>query len=877
MTTNKLSVYITPEFAEADRGDGGIRRVVEAQVKYLPKYGIEIAKTWDAADLVAMHAGAYIDTVNKPTVAHVHGLYWDDYEWPGWCYHANDLVLKSIKHASTITAPTEWVQNAIQRGTWRPSSVIPHGIEPDEWHRRPTEWYVLWNKTRVDPVCDPKPLLELADLASKSSDIQFTSTFTGSGQHGNIQDIGIQTYEGMHDVVEKAGVYLVTSRETFGIGTLEAMAAGVPILGFDWAGQAEFVKHKVHGYLAKPGDINDLYNGLRFCIEHREELSQACYEYTRANFTWDAQVAKYAELYERTVREYATNMARPRVSVVVPCYNLGKYLPECIDSILAQDESGFTDYEVLIIDDASPDEDTRDTCIEQANRDSRITLVRNENNLYLAGTLNKGITLSNGKYILPLDADNMIARNCLKVLSSRLDSDDECDIAYGAMRLITEDGELDTQYGEGGVSDWPGKFSLMQQLLHRNQLPSTSMYRREVWEVSAGYRTRCKTAEDAEFWTRVTSLGFKAEKVTDTVTLVYRNRNDSMSRTNKDWDWTAWFPWSREAAYKPSILDPTNVHTYDPIQVSVVIPVGPGHTTAVMDAIDSVIAQTFQKWEIIVVNDSGQKLPTLPCFVRVLSTAKPASGPAVARNIGIAASKAPHFLLLDADDYIQPEYLAKVVTVQRSTGLYVYTDWVVNENLEHHLSNDYDPVAGMKQMLHSVTALYPKAGWLATGGFDEHLDAWEDWDFLNALAAKGFCGIRLAEPLFYYRMSAGHRREELYARQEEIKGNIYNKWHEYIDGGKQPMCGCSQTVNNVTPPMARQVLEQSASVEGMELLEFTLKEKPVLRYNGKATGTVYNFGSAEDYRLGYVHAADIDGMLSIQGFKRVYQRELVGV
>src|SRR3989337_1643222 len=104
------------------------------------------------------------------------------------------------------------------------------------------------------------------------------------------------------------------------------------------------------------------------------------------------------------------------------------------------------------------------------------------------------------------------------------------------------------------------------------------MSRRSVWELTGGYRRRWKTAEDADFWTRATSYGFRAEMVTEADVLTYRNREERMSRQHQLRDWTTWYPWSREMAAAPAAITyekQVPVPSYEPLLVSVIIPVGP--------------------------------------------------------------------------------------------------------------------------------------------------------------------------------------------------------------------------------------------------------------------------------------------------------------
>ena len=91
------------------------------------------------------------------------------------------------------------------------------------------------------------------------------------------------------------------------------------------------------------------------------------------------------------------------VTVLMPVYNGKKYLKEAIDSILNQT---YSDFEFLIINDGSTDNSEN---IINSYNDSRIRYVKNECNLKLIVTLNKGIQLAKGKYIVRMDADDISA------------------------------------------------------------------------------------------------------------------------------------------------------------------------------------------------------------------------------------------------------------------------------------------------------------------------------------------------------------------------------------------------------------------------------------------------------------------------------------
>src|ERR1700758_36533 len=96
----------------------------------------------------------------------------------------------------------------------------------------------------------------------------------------------------------------------------------------------------------------------------------------------------------------AVGATTPMVSFVVPCYKLAHFLSDCVHSILAQTCG---DFEVLILDDCSPDNTAE---VARSFRDSRVHYVRNENNLGNLRNYNKGIGLSRGRYVWLISADD---------------------------------------------------------------------------------------------------------------------------------------------------------------------------------------------------------------------------------------------------------------------------------------------------------------------------------------------------------------------------------------------------------------------------------------------------------------------------------------
>jgi glycosyltransferase involved in cell wall biosynthesis len=115
----------------------------------------------------------------------------------------------------------------------------------------------------------------------------------------------------------------------------------------------------------------------------------------------------------------------PLVTFIVPCYNLAHYLVECVDSILAQ---SFADFEVLIMDDCSPDDTPQ---VAASITDRRVRHVRHEANVGHLRNYNIGIELAKGKYIWVISADDRLRGNqILERYTTVLEGDDDVAFAF---------------------------------------------------------------------------------------------------------------------------------------------------------------------------------------------------------------------------------------------------------------------------------------------------------------------------------------------------------------------------------------------------------------------------------------------------------------
>ena len=288
-----LKVWMTPTPSEAGRDiTNAINQIVVRVDKYLHEFGVQLVEQPDNAPIHAGHAGQ--GSQAPIHVAHFHGLYPTAQGSDN--YAVNAAVIRNLKTAYLITAPSQWIADVIRRDMHIDPIVIGWGVDTEEWQPvKEHGEYVIWNKARVDNVSNPQPMLE---LAARAHDTLFLTTF-GEGTP-NVKTIGRQPYEVMKNHVRNAAVYLSTNVETFGIGILEALAAGVPVLSFRQGAQADYIKHGVHGFLAEPGDMEGLYQGLLYCMEHRARLGANGRQLAK-QYTWRKVAQGFAEVYHKVM------------------------------------------------------------------------------------------------------------------------------------------------------------------------------------------------------------------------------------------------------------------------------------------------------------------------------------------------------------------------------------------------------------------------------------------------------------------------------------------------------------------------------------------------------------------------------------------------
>lgn len=175
-------------------------------------------------------------------------------------------------------------------------------------------------------------------------------------------------------------------------------------------------------------------------------------------------------------------------------FNGERYLRDAIESILAQT---FRDFEFIIVDDGSIDSSPQ-LLKEYARSDTRISVIRNDQNRGLAWSLNRGISFARGDFIARMDADDISLPGRLAKQIEAFQENPQLDLVAGAFRYIDESGKILHQVS-GLINDL---YRLWRLQFHNVYIHSSIMFRNND-KVDRYYDERIETAQDYDLWCRI--------------------------------------------------------------------------------------------------------------------------------------------------------------------------------------------------------------------------------------------------------------------------------------------------------------------------------------------------------------------------------------
>ena len=225
-----------------------------------------------------------------------------------------------------------------------------------------------------------------------------------------------------------------------------------------------------------------------------------------------------------------------RIDVIIPCYNYGRFLYQCVNSVLGQVG---VDVRVLVIDDASPD-NTAEVAAALARENPRVTVIRHSTNKGHISTYNEGIEWASADYMLLLSADDYLLPGALRRATDLMDAYPEVGFTFGNEIVLCDSGNETLTKGIIETTDCSGKRILegrrfilegrsFIELSGADVLVATctAVIRTELQKRLGGYRHELPKTGDMEMWLRFAahaSVGFIAAHQG-----VYRQHRANMS------------------------------------------------------------------------------------------------------------------------------------------------------------------------------------------------------------------------------------------------------------------------------------------------------------------------------------------------------------
>ena len=204
-------------------------------------------------------------------------------------------------------------------------------------------------------------------------------------------------------------------------------------------------------------------------------------------------------------------MNNPLVSVIIPCFNHGKYLMECIDSVKNQT---YSNIEIIVVNDGSTDDLTNKLLGSLSDQQIKVINKQNEG---LAAARNTGINKCSGTIILPLDSDDRIGKFYVEKAVNILSLDTNIGLVFCKGQYFgLQDHAMDSYYD-----------SFKSELLY-NGIFCSALFRKEDYEYVGKYNVNMRNGyEDWDFWQRLISYKKKVVQMPDTM-FYYRKVSGSM-------------------------------------------------------------------------------------------------------------------------------------------------------------------------------------------------------------------------------------------------------------------------------------------------------------------------------------------------------------
>ena len=216
----------------------------------------------------------------------------------------------------------------------------------------------------------------------------------------------------------------------------------------------------------------------------------------------------------------------PLISVVMPCYKMGQFIGEALESVGKQT---YTNWEVIAVDDCGPEDGTREMVEKFAKcyPRQRVEFIRHSENRRLGATRNTAVEAALGELVAFLDPDDIWFPKHLELHLKAHLSSSSVDVTGSSMKVLSQDG-IAGWPDVWGYSDWEAAYFPSTLSLRSAINPSVSVIKKVTFEKCGGFDTapELHMVEDYDLWFRLVSIG-ATFKIIPEVTGVYRRHENA--------------------------------------------------------------------------------------------------------------------------------------------------------------------------------------------------------------------------------------------------------------------------------------------------------------------------------------------------------------
>lgn len=516
--------------------------------------------------------------------------------------------------------------------------------------------------------------------------------------------------------------------------------------------------------------------------------------------------------------EYEELKYRPLFSVLIPVYNVkGKYLRECLDSVLKQE---YDNYEICVVDDASTSRETLGV-LKEYEGNEKIKIKYRKQNGHISRATNDALAMASGEYIVLMDNDDLLSENALYEVAKVLDNDKKIDMVYSDEDKITERGRrCDPNF----KSDWAP-----DSLLSSNYISHLGVLRKSIVDKIGGFRVGFEGAQDYDLYLRFTE---QTDRIHHIPKVLYHWRmvkgSTAVTMENKDYALERGRLALEDALKRRGIKGEAKIADNCPYyyieykidiepKVSIIVPMK-DKAEMTRKCLESVYEKTdYSNYEVIVVDNNSVEKESFELFdeykkrfnnFKVLK-ADYEFNYAKINNMAVKKSEGDYLVLLNNDiEVISSNWLGMMVgyAMQKHIGAVgaklLYPDGTVQHagvvlglGVASHVfcGEEGEKVSWGGRLsvpfdYSAVTAaclVVSKKKWNEVGGMEEELKvAYNDVDFNLKLLEKGYYNVVLPMIKLYHYESKSRGKDdspEKKKRFDDEQDFMRKKWKNRIE------------------------------------------------------------------------------------------------